>query len=262
MPGVNTYLYFSQRLLPLLPASVRELLEELYPDAYLLGALGAEVLSPQSRLKAVLNNRDILAFFEELARHIYQSGSKAQQAYAIGYVVNYVVNSRLNPYIYYLYEHGVPYLFRQGREFLNLETISTGIDANYYSCLTRTEKQKSEKFKPDPFVVDEIMSLYEHAVSPCVGFKTGTLRVRRAMNDVSIRKPEGYNTEALDYTNRNKTVWNTVRNGRWETDMSLDELFEKLLVIGEKLVVGYCNRLFYGNPLDENAYRLNHLGII
>jgi len=363
MSKINCY-YFAKRLLNLFPAHIRELVEKLYPDAYFLGSFGAEIFSVSPKLKNAIESQDPYKYFENIARYVYQTGSKAQQAYMFGLVANYLISSRLNPFICSFHESGVirfkkeeveksenvesaisvnpdsldstnansdivdngdstsindvsttekdvamtseesvdaeenaekdaknkeiveeldkiidviavsnkaqqqiippreeeVYIGKKG--FFELDEIDENV--SYYAYSTFSEKTKAElaKFQVCEVVLNDILQLYEERISYVIGFKINSLVLRHAIALVKTPEPNHDKYEEFDFCNTQKNNWFTVRNGKWITDMSLEELFCKLDDIGVKFVLGYSKRLFYGTALDENAYKLSIRGVL
>lgn len=260
MKGAYIRFYYANKLREKLPPAVRELVVSLYPNAYFYGVLGSALFEKTRPIKNLLDNKNPFSFFEETARYVYQTGSKAQQAYLMGYIAGYTLNSRLSAFIHYFYENGVA--FREGEEkaFLSLEEISVGIDGEVKKLLSEEEIKKLQEMKLSPVAVKEIEDLYKNPISQNLGTSVGAIALKLALIKHKFESDE--TPSELDFLNNRHQSWDTVRNGRWKSEFSFEELIDVLVAIGEKMTEGLCNRLFYGTPLEENSFRITQTGLI
>ena len=261
MPAYYTHLYFALQLIDKLPYAPNAVIR-LYPDAYRLGALGADILRPMGRTSAELDVAKPFDLFEQSAAHIYESGSKCQLSYMLGMLTHYLLDSRINPYMYYFAERGVPHYFDEGREIVSYDNIKQSIDHHIAHAYLdgQTDALQQEKARTD--VIEDIGKLYERAICRVVGHILPAKQIDKLLEQHEWTPSEGYKLPDLDYTNRNHHEWETVRNGNWKTRMSLEELMSKLESIAIKLMRDYMARVRSGDALKEDAFRVNHLGVL
>ena len=257
---VYTSFYFANKLREVLPPAVKELVSTLYPDAYFYGVLGSAIFEKTRQIKTLLEHKNPFSFFEETARYVYQTGSKAQQSYLLGYLAGYTLNSRLSAYIHYFYENGVSSMEDDDKTYLSLEEIKSGIDGEVKKLLSDVELQTLQNLKLCPLVVDEIAELYKNPISQNLGVSVGPIALKLALRKHRFQTSQ--NPKNYDFLNVKKRSWDSVRNGRWKSDFSFEELTTALVSIGEKMTEGLCNRLFYGTPLEENSFRMTPTGLI
>ena len=260
MKGVYTSFYFANKLREVLPPAVKELVSSLYPDAYFYGVLGSAIFEKTRQIKTLLEHKNPFSFFEETARYVYQTGSKAQQSYLLGYLAGYTLNSRLSAYIHFFYENGVSSMEDDDKTYLSLEEIKAGIDGEVKKLLSDVELQTLQNLKLCPLVVDEIAELYKNPISQNLGVSVGPIALKLALRKHRFQTSQ--NPKNYDFLNVKKRSWDSVRNGRWKSDFSFEELTTALVSIGEKMTEGLCNRLFYGTPLEENSFRMTPTGLI
>lgn len=256
-----TYLYFADKLRDSLPYASAAV-TKLYHDAYLLGAMGADVLAPMGRAVAEMDVIDPYKLFEETASYAYESGSKCQLAYMLGMLVHYLLDSRVNPYLYYFAETGVPHYFDDGKDVVAYQDIRASVD--YYISQAHLDGRKEElrSLRARPDVVEDLGKLYERAVSRAVGHILPAKEVCQCLANPKWGEDYGVKMEILDYTNREHRPWKTVRDGEWVNTMSLEELFDKLQPIAIKMIADYMARVRSGIELNKMAFRVNHLGIL
>ncbi|NCA66677.1 MAG: hypothetical protein EOM87_01285 [Clostridia bacterium] len=260
MPGYYTHFYFSNMLIEQLPYAARSVID-LYPDAYRLGSLGFDILRPMGRLRAELDYKHIYGLFEKTSKYIFESGSKSQLAYMLGELTHYMLDSRMNPYIYYILEKGVPVYFGEERDFLTIEQIRDSIDIHIEKRLLN-DKFYITEMRPEPEMVSDIAEMFEKAVSEIVGYKVRGAIVESCMLSIKAPKLKPYELARYDYMNRQKKEWEPVRNDDWKTDMSVEELFEKLLPVVNKTIDNYMSSVRSGDTLDKNWFFINYLGIL
>ena len=256
-----TYLYFAEKLrdsLPYAPAAV----VKLYHDAYLLGAMGADVLAPLGWTAAEMDVIDAYELFEQTAAYIYESGSKCQLAYMLGMLTHYLLDSRINPYLYYFAETGVPHYFDDDKEIVPYEDIRASVD--YYISQAHLDGKKEElrAFRARKDVVEDIGKLYERAVCRAVGHILPAKEVDKCLSEPKWGEDRGVKMEELDYTNRECRTWKTVRGGEWTSNLSLEALLGKLETLAIKMFDDYMARVRSGIELNKMAFQVNHLGVL
>lgn len=256
-----TYLYFAEKLRDSLPYASAAVVK-LYHDAYLLGAMGADLLAPMGRTAAEMDVMDPYDLFEQTAAYSYESGSKCQLAYMLGMLTHYLLDSRINPYLYYFAENGAPHYFDEDKEIVSYEDIRASVD--YYISQAHLDGKKEElrAFRARPDVVEDLGKLYERAVSRAVGHILPAKEVEQCLSNPKWTPDYGVKMEIVDYTNREGRQWKTVRGGEWTSTLSLEELLEKLEPIAVKMIGDYMGRVRSGIELNKMAFRVNHLGVL
>ena len=262
MPAYYTHLYFAMQLKDKLPYASNAVIR-LYPAAYRLGALGADVLRPMGRLAAEMDVADPYDLFEQTGAHIYESGSKCQLAYMLGMLTHYLLDSRINPYLHYLAENGVPHYFDDNRDVLGYDEIRSSVDLHVANAYLDGKIEELRRNDITEDVAEDIGKLYERAVCSVVQHAIGQRQVKRCLEEHSLgAEPVGYNLPELDFLNRNKREWETVRNGHWTTNLSLEELLDKLQPIAIGLIDDYMGRVRSAYELNRRAFQVNHLGVL
>lgn len=261
MPAYFTHSYFALDLIDKLPYASCAV-TRLYPDAYRLGALGADVLRSLGRVSAEMDVANPYTLFEQTGGHIYESGSKCQLSYMLGMLTHYLLDSRINPYIYYFAEHGVPHYFDDGKDMMSYEQIRSSIDHHIANAYLDGKRQEIMSFTVREDVLEDIAKLYERAIGGVLGHTLPQKQIQKALSSVEWTNWEGYRLTELDYLNRNHATWETVRNGSWTSTMSLFELLDKLQPIALQLIEDYMGRMRSGYALNRRAFQINHLGVM
>lgn len=260
MPNYYTHFYFADKLMTELPYASRSVVD-LYPDAYRLGAFGVDILKSLNRLRSKLDYKYIYEFFETTCNYVYHNGSKCQLAYILGMAAHYIADSRINPYIYYILENGVPGYFGADKGFMDIISIRNSIDAHIEKKIP--EKQlKSMREEPLGEVVEEIGELFENAVSEVVGYKIKCGKIKNCMSSLKIPAPKPYKLELYDYLNRQKNSWFKVRNTDDTSNMTFMELIDKIIPSAIKVIDNIMSRVRSGEALEKSQFSLNYLGIL
>lgn len=262
MPGHYTHLYFAMQLKDKLSYAPNAIIR-LYPDAYRLGALGADVMAPLGRLAAEMDVAEPYELFEQTGAHVYESGSKCQLSYMLGMLTHYLLDSRLNPYLHYLAENGVGHYFDDGKDVLTFEQIKDSVDLHIANAYLDGKLEELRRNDVQADVAEDIAKMYERAVCAVVQHAIGQKQVYKCLTEHDIGPvPAGYNLPELDYLNRNHREWETIRNGQWTTRLSLEELLDKLQPIAIRLIEDYMMRTRSAYELNRRAFQVNHLGIL
>ena len=261
MPGYFTHLYFAERIKDRMSVGCASVVK-LYPDAYRLGALGADVFDGFGRLHAELDVAQAYDFFNDTAAYIYSSGLKSQLSYMLGMLSHYVLDSRLNPYVMYLVENGAPHYYDENKSMLTKQEIVAGID--YYVARAYLYENFDDivKVKTQKIVIDDIADLYENAVMHTVRHAIDREKVMQSLNDLDLSEKTPTDMLNVDYMNTRGRSWQTVRNGEWTTDMSLDQFFEKMEPIILKMTDDYLARARSGVELNRKAFVVGFTGIL
>lgn len=262
MPGYYTHLYFAMQLKDKLPYASNAV-TRLYPEAYRLGALGADVLLPLGRTAAEMDVADPFELFEQTGAYIYESGSKCELAYMLGMMTHYLLDSRLNPYLHYLAENGVPHYFDDQKDVLTYDQIRASVDLHVANAYLDGKREAYARNAISDEEAEDIAKLYERAVCGVVQHAIGQKQVKKCLMEHTVGPvPEGYNLPELDYLNRNHRQWDTVRNGQWTSELSIEELMERLEPIAMGLIEDYMGRVRSAYELNRRAFQINHLGIM
>ncbi len=262
MPAPYTHLYFAMQLKEQLPYASNAVVR-LYPEAYRLGALGADILAPMGRLSAEMDVAAPYELFEQTGAHIYESGSKCQLAYMLGMLTHYLLDSRIEPYLHYLAENGVWHYFDDGKDVLSYEQIRDSVDLHVANAYLDGKLESLSQNQVSEDVAEDIGKLYERAVCSVVEHAISQKQVKTCLSAHRLGAvPEGYNLPELDYLNRNHREWETIRNGHWTTTLSVEELLEKLQPIALGLIDDYMGRVRSAYELNRRAFQVNHQGIL
>ena len=235
---------------------------DLYTDAYLAGALGADVLDDLGRLHAEMDVADVYSFFDSAGAYIYSSGLKSQLAYMLGMLTHYLLDSRLTPYVMYLAENGAPHFYDEQRTTLTKEEIVTGVDYYVVRAYLYDDLDKVNAFSVREFVAKDIGELYESALFHAVRHAIPKDKVVSCLQKISLQEGSPVDMLNVDYANTRKREWTTVRNGNWRTDMSLEEFFEKMEPIALKLITDYMDRARSAISLNPKAFFVDFLGVL
>lgn len=261
MAGYFMHVYFAERIARKLPIGSSSVIK-LYPDAYRLGTLGADLLYPIQRTEAEMDVADPFILFENTADYIFGSGSKCQLSYMLGMLVHYLLDSRINPYFHYLEENGVPHYYDAEKTSLTCEQISDGLDYYYLNAYLRDQKDEILDFKPRKEVVLDIASLYSHVISTIIGHSIDEDKIISCLSKPLLKDLDTIDMLSLDVANTKNRSWKTVRNGDWTTNMSIVELFDKIEPIALKMISDYMDRARSGVELNRKAFRVNTLGVL
>ncbi len=257
MAGYFMQHYFSDKVKEQLPYAGQAAID-LYPNSYKVGALGFDLLKPIEKLTAKLDYKYAYEFFDYASDYIYQSGSKVQLAYMLGLMSHYVLDSRVNPYIYYLQEKGVPKYFGKGKGFLTKEQIQDSLDAHIQKmsgvCLADIKLTGEE--------AREIQEVYKQTLPAIIKYPFNADKIASILQKFKLPIIAPFEMTEYDYMNRQKGNWLTVRNGGWQSDMSLDELLEKLVPIAVKMCEYLITKIRSASPLDSQLFVLNYQGIL
>ena len=152
--------YFSQNLTENASYALSAIFK-LYPDAYLLGRLGADLFPTEH--KARLAAADPIQLFGVTARHIFTSGSKCKLSYMLGLLSHYALDRILNPYLSYFAANGVAGYFGGKVETISREEIEIGVDRpNRATIKAMKEGDKLiEKYMKDPSSVKTYSTVEE-----------------------------------------------------------------------------------------------------
>lgn len=261
MIGFYTHIYFASKVTEGLPIGSSQVIK-LYPDAFRLGLLGTDILDGISNVRAELDSVHSYDLFASSAEYILGSGSKCQLSYMLGMICHYLLDSRLKPYIYYVYEHGVHHYFDEEVSILDLCDIENSID--YYIRCSHMISQMDEikSFKARGFVVEDIIDLYVNGINPrCLGYVVEAGQIRTQFNSFTFRDPVPKDMLTNDYMNTKRRPWQQVRNEYFETNVSLEQMFDKITPIAQKMIKDYMASARSDYPLTRKAFLINANGV-
>jgi|GEM_PF-4030331 len=254
------HLYFAERIIEKMPVGAKSVVK-LYPDAYYVGALGADALNDLGRLKAEMDVSDAFDLFNDAAAYIFTTGLKSQLSYMLGMLSHYVIDSRLNPYIMHLVEHGAPHYYDDDKSTLTKKEVENGLDYYVVRAYLENRIDSIKKLEVRDFVANDIAELYRDAVFRSVKHSIDATKVKNCLTNLKLVENLPVDMLNIDYMNVNKNVWTTVRNGDWTTDMSLEEFFDKMEPITIKLISDYMDRARSSIELNPKAFYVSFTGI-
>lgn len=261
MLGFYTQIYFASKVTANLPLGSSQVIK-LYPDAFRLGVLGANVFTGLGNVKSEMDSLHGYDLFAGTAEYILSSGSKCQLSYMLGVICHYLLDSRLNPYIYYLSENGVKHYFDNGVSIVELKQIGDSIDY-YVRCAHMLSKMDEIKsFKPRNFVVDDIVDLYTNAINPkCLGYVVEEDELKKCFKNYSFADPVPTDMLTNDYMNTEHNTWEQIRNENFVTNVSIEQLMDKIQPIALKMIKDYMASARSGYPLTRKAFIINANGV-
>ena len=261
MPGYFTHLYFADRIISRLPTGSASVVD-LYPDAYKLGALGADVFDDVGRLHAEMDVTSAYDLFNECGAYIYTTGLKTQLSYCLGMLTHYVLDSRLTPYVMYLVENGAPHYYDDERTVLTKQEIVAGIDYYVARAYMNENFDKLTDINAKKIVADDIADLYKNAIFHSVRHSIDPDKIIRSLNALDLSEKKPVDMLNVDYMNTREREWATVRNGEWKTSMSIDAFFDKIEPIVLKLLEDFMARARSSVELNKKAFVVSFTGII
>lgn len=261
MIGFYTQIYFASKVTEGLPIGSSQVIR-LYPDAFRLGVLGADVFEGIGTVKAELDSLHGYDLFAGAAEYILGSSSKCQLSYMLGMICHYLLDSRMKPYVYYMYEHGVHHYFDDGLSVEELQDISNSIDYYVRCSHLLSSLDEIRKFKARDFVIEDIIDLYTNAIDPkCLGYVVEPSAFRLAFNSYSFADPKPKNMLINDYMNINRNTWEQIRNEKMETNVSLEQLLDKITPLAQRMIKDYMASARSNYPLTKKAFIINANGV-
>lgn len=261
MIGFYTQIYFASNVIEKLPLGSSQVIK-LYPDAFRLGVLGANVFEGLGNIKSEMDCLHGYDLFASTAEYILSSGSKCQLSYMLGMICHYLLDSRLNPYIYYLAENGVKHYFDDGISVLEPKQIGASIDYYVRCAYMLSRMEETKEFMPRDFVVDDIVSLYTNSINPnCLGYVVEESELKRCFKNYSFVDPIPTDMLTNDFMNTNHNSWEQIRNERLVTSVSIEQLMRKIEPIALKMIKDYMGSARSGLPLTRKAFIINANGV-
>ena len=223
MPRHFAHYYFSQKLIEDAGYAISSIVK-LYPDAYLLGSLGADLFHSEHRER--LDVADPVQIFSVTARHIFMNGSKCQLSYMLGFVSHYALDRIANPFVEYFAQNGVSQYFGGKTEISSREEIEIGIDRHIIRDYIGTERALEivGPLKTRAIVLDEIAELYMDVLNDLSDIYLNSHKTRSLLESVSPDIPLSEGLGRLDYMNRENHEWRDCEKNK--STLSMDEILD------------------------------------
>ena len=250
--------YFSQKITENASYALSAILK-LYPDAYLLGSLGADLFTG-SEHKARLDVADPLQLFGVTARHIFTTGSKCRLSYMLGFLSHYALDRVLNPYLKYFAANGVAGYFGGKIETLSREEIEIGVDRHIIRDYLGMEKALSivGGLGTRKEVLEEITALYTEVMNDLADLYQNARKTYAMLEGVKPDIPLSEGLGRLDFMNRENREW---LNGQGERQtISLDEMLENEIDPAYALLEEYMAMARSDKSPNETLFTMNALG--
>ncbi len=260
MPRHFTHYYFSNKLTENVSYAISSIIK-LYPDAYLLGVLGTDVIKGTGHSEK-LESMSPLQLIDVTARHIFTNGSKCQLAYMLGYVCHYALDKAANPYIYHFAANGVAGYFGGEVETHSCEDIAIGIDRHiirdYLGTAKAVELMDNMSLRKE--VVEEIAELYSDIINDVADITYSHHKMVSAIKEARLDMPLSEGIGRVDYMNREHRVWKTVIRGEQECRLSFDELLTAEIANAKRLVETYMLLARSGKETPEQEFGMTNQG--
>lgn len=257
MPRHFAHYYFSKKLTENMSYALSAIIN-LYPDAYLLGSLGADLFPGEH--KARLDAADPVQIFGVSARHIFMNGSKCQLSYMLGMVAHYAFDRIANPFAAYFAANGVSQYFGGALETVSKEEIEVGIDRHVIRDYLGTQNALSivGGLKTRKLVLQEITELYMDVLNDLSDIYLTSHKTRSYLEGVSPDIPLAEGLGRLDYMNREHREW---RDGEGKKkNLSLDEILEGEQVTAYALLEEFMAMARSNKEPNVELFALNGLG--
>ena len=251
MPRHFAHYYFSNELTKNTSYALSAIIK-LYPDAYLLGSLGTELMTDGTHDER-LHTADPVQLFNVTAHHIFMNGSKCRLAYMLGYLTHYALDRVLDPYVSYFAANGVAEYFGGKAETRSAEDIEIGIDRHIVrdyiglpSALDLVDHLKIRKI-----VLEEISELYVDVLNDladvCMNYRKTYALLEKIKADIPLSEGLG----RLDYMNRENREW---KGPLGVTNLSVDEVMKQEKEVAYDLMETYMAMARSNKPIDESKF--------
>ena len=223
MPRHFTHYYFSKKLTENASYALSAIVR-LYPDAYLLGSLGADLFASEHRAR--LDAADPMQIFSVTARHIFMNGSKCQLSYMLGMASHYALDRIVNPYVTYFAANGVHQYFGGKVETVSREEIEIGIDRHIIRDYLGTDAALDlvGGVTARKIVMDEITELYMDILNDLSDIYMNSHKTRALFEHITPDIPLSEGLGRLDYMNRENHEWYDLEKNKY--NLSMDEILE------------------------------------
>jgi len=258
MPRHFIHYYFSKKLTEDMSYALSAIIK-LYPDAYLLGSLGAELFLG-TEYKERWDAADPVQFFGVSARHIFTNGSKCQLSYMLGVMSHYALDRVANPFVSYFAANGVAGYFGGKTETVSKKDIEIGIDRHIIRDYLSTGKALEivGGLHTRKAVIEEIADLYQDVLNDLSDVYLNRHKVVAMLESVSPDIPLAEGLGRLDFMNRENRDWRDLKGEK--SNLSLDELLEKEQETAYSLLEEYMAMARSNKAPDENQFSVNGLG--
>ena len=258
MPRHFAHYYFSKKLTENASYALSAIVK-LYPDAYLLGSLGADLFS-EGEHKQRFEVADPVQLFGVTARHIFTNGSKCQLSYMLGFVAHYALDCIANPFVSYFAANGVAGYFGGKIETVSREEIEIGIDRHVIrdhlgmeSALAIVGGLKTRKE-----VLSEITDLYVDVLNDLADIYLSSHKVSALLDGVCPDIPLSEGMGRLDFMNRENREWFDLQKMR--STLSMDEILEAEQENAYSLLEEYMAMARSNKAPDEKKFALTARG--
>lgn len=155
MPGFESHYFFGQEMIPLYPAKLQNTLKK-YPKSYQIGLQGPDIFfycisayfTSEKNIGNIMHNHGTWAFFDACLtvrkRVISQKVKEIIDAYLLGFMCHYTLDTVCHPYIYYRTKH-MEHQNRESYDFGIHVFLETDIDNALIRHFTHREPSQ---FKP------------------------------------------------------------------------------------------------------------------
>ena len=249
--------YFSQKLTENASYALSAIFK-LYPDAYLLGSLGADLFPTEH--KARLAAADPIQLFGVTARHIFTSGSKCKLSYMLGLLSHYALDRILNPYLSYFAANGVAGYFGGKVETISREEIEIGVDRHVVRDYLGMEKALSivGGLGTHKQVLEEITDLYGSVLNDLSDIYLNGHKTYAMLEHVCPDIPLAEGLGRLDYMNRENREWKNAQGEK--RTLSVDEILTNERETAYALLEEYMAMARSDKAPDESKFAVNGLG--
>ena len=257
MPRHFAHYWFSKKLTENASYALSAIVK-LYPDAYLLGSLGADLFVGEHRSR--LDVADPIHIFGVTARHIYTNGSKCQLSYMLGMTAHYALDRVANPFTKYFAEKGVCQYFGGKVEKISREEIEIGIDRHIIrdhlgmeSALEIVGGLQTRKA-----VLEEITTLYTDVLNDLADIYMNSHKAFALLKSVAPDIPLAEGLGRLDYMNRENHEWFDAEQKK--SNQSMDEILAGEEEIAYALLEEYMAMARSNKEPDPKLFTINGLG--
>ena len=249
--------YFSQKVTENADYALSAILK-LYPDAYLLGSIGADLFDTEhaSRLAAA----DPIQLFGVTARHIYTSGSKCKLSYMLGIMSHYALDRVITPYFSHFAANGVAGYFGGKVETISRREIEIGVDRHIVRDYLGMEKALSivGGFHTRKAVLEEITDLYVSVLNDLSDLYLNAHKTYAMLENIRPDIPLAEGMGRLDYMNRENREWKTPQGQK--LTLSVDDILTEERETAYALLEEYMAMARSDKAPDEAKFAVNGLG--
>ena len=258
MPRHFAHYYFSEKLIERMTYAPSAIVK-LYPDAYLLGSLGADLLRSEHRAR--LDVAEPMQIFGVTARHIFMNGSKCQLAYMLGMVAHYALDRVANPFINYFALNGVRQYFGGTTEPISREEIEIGIDRHVIRDYLGNDAALPlvGGTHPRKIVLDEITELYVDVLNDLSDIYLTSHKTRSLLEGIAPDIPLAEGLGRLDYMNRENHEWFDAEKRKFT--LSMDEILDAEQENAYALMEEYMAMARSNKAAKQEMFEVNGLGV-